>query len=144
MPTPRVRFAPSPTGYLHVGGARTALFNWLFARHTGGTLVMRIEDTDRERSTEAHTKVILDGLTWLGIQWDEGPYFQGAYGPRHKADAERLVAEGKAYRCFCTREELEAQRKEAEKSAEVANGQKQIIERLLGVLEAQQKLIGGG
>ena len=114
MPTPRVRFAPSPTGYLHVGGARTALFNWLFARHTGGTLVLRIEDTDRERSTEAHTKVILDGLTWLGIQWDEGPYFQGAYGPRHKADAERLVAEGKAYRCFCTREELEAQRKEAE------------------------------
>jgi len=114
MASPRVRFAPSPTGYLHVGGARTALFNWLFARHTGGTLILRIEDTDRERSTEAHTKVILDGLRWLGIQWDEGPYFQGEYGPRHKADAERLVAEGKAYRCFCTREQLEAQRKEAE------------------------------
>ena len=114
MTTPRVRFAPSPTGYLHVGGARTALFNWLYARHTGGALVLRIEDTDRERSTEAHTKVILDGLTWLGITWDEGPYFQGAYGPRHKADAERLVAEGKAYYCFCTREELDAQRREAE------------------------------
>ena len=83
MTTPRVRFAPSPTGYLHVGGARTALFNWLYARHTGGTFVLRIEDTDRERSTEAHTRVILDGLTWLGVNWDEGPYFQGAYGPRH-------------------------------------------------------------
>jgi glutamyl-tRNA synthetase len=116
MAPPRVRFAPSPTGYLHVGGARTALFNWLFARHTGGTLVLRIEDTDRERSTEAHTRVILDGLTWLGIQWDEGPFFQGEYGARHQADAERLVAEGKAYRCFCTREELEAQRKEAERA----------------------------
>jgi glutamyl-tRNA synthetase len=114
MAHPRVRFAPSPTGYLHVGGARTALFNWLFARHAGGTLVLRIEDTDRERSTEAHTKVILDGLSWLGISWDEGPLFQGEYGPRHKADAERLVAEGKAYRCFCTREELEVQRRESE------------------------------
>ena len=76
MTTPRVRFAPSPTGYLHVGGARTALFNWLFARHTGGTLVLRIEDTDRERSTEAHTRVILDGLGWLGVSCDEGPFFQ--------------------------------------------------------------------
>jgi glutamyl-tRNA synthetase len=118
MAHPRVRFAPSPTGYLHVGGARTALFNWLFARHTGGTLVLRIEDTDRERSTEAHTQVILDGLGWLGIRWDEGPFFQGEYGPRHKADAERLVAEGKAYRCFCTREELDAQRKEAESAGQ--------------------------
>ncbi len=114
MSLPRVRFAPSPTGYLHVGGARTALFNWLFARHTDGTFVLRIEDTDRERSTEEHTRVILDGLTWLGITWDEGPYFQGANGARHRADAERLLAEGKAYRCFCTREELEAQRVAAE------------------------------
>jgi glutamyl-tRNA synthetase len=110
MPTPRVRFAPSPTGYLHVGGARTALFNWLYARKTGGTFVLRIEDTDRERSTDAHTQVILDGLTWLGITWDEGPYFQGADLARHQADAARLLAEGKAYRCFCTKEELEAQR----------------------------------
>jgi glutamyl-tRNA synthetase len=114
MTTPRVRFAPSPTGYLHVGGARTALFNWLFARHTGGTLVLRIEDTDRERSTESHTRVILDGLGWLGISCDEGPFFQGAYGDRHRADAERLLGEGKAYRCFCTREELDAQRTRAE------------------------------
>ncbi len=113
---PRVRFAPSPTGYLHVGGARTALFNWLFARHTGGTHVLRIEDTDRERSTPEHTKVILDGLTWLGISWDEGPYFQGEYASRHQADAERLLAQGKAYRCFCTREELDAQRARAESS----------------------------
>jgi len=110
MSTPRVRFAPSPTGYLHVGGARTALFNWLFARKTGGTFVLRIEDTDRERSTDSHTQVILDGLTWLGVTWDEGPLFQGAELPRHQADANRLLAEGKAYRCFCTREELEAQR----------------------------------
>lgn len=107
----RVRFAPSPTGYLHVGGARTALFNWLFARKMGGVHVLRIEDTDRERSTDEHTQVILDGLTWLGITWDEGPYFQGAEGPRHRADAERLLAGGKAYRCFCTAAELEAQRK---------------------------------
>jgi glutamyl-tRNA synthetase len=114
MPPPRVRFAPSPTGYLHVGGARTALFNWLYARHTGGTHVLRIEDTDRERSTEEHTRVILDGLEWLGITWDEGPYFQGEYAERHWQDAERLLVEGKAYRCFCTKEELDAQRASAE------------------------------
>jgi glutamyl-tRNA synthetase len=113
---PRVRFAPSPTGYLHVGGARTALFNWLFARNTGGTHILRIEDTDRERSTPEHTRVILDGLTWLGISWDEGPYFQGEYATRHQADAERLLTAGKAYRCFCTREELDAQRGKAEAS----------------------------
>jgi glutamyl-tRNA synthetase len=110
MPTPRVRFAPSPTGYLHVGGARTALFNWLFARKTGGRFVLRIEDTDRERSTDAHTQVILDGLAWLGIDWDEGPCFQGAEGARHRTDADRLLAAGTAYRCFCTREELDAMR----------------------------------
>ena len=108
---PRVRFAPSPTGYLHVGGARTALFNWLFARKTGGTFILRIEDTDQERSTDEHTRVILDGLTWLGLDWDEGPVFQGAQVERHRADADRLLAQGKAYRCFCTKEELEAQRK---------------------------------
>jgi glutamyl-tRNA synthetase len=114
MTPPRVRFAPSPTGYLHVGGARTALFNWLYAQHTGGTHVLRIEDTDRERSTEEHTRVILDGLRWLGISWDEGPFFQGEYAARHQADAERLLEDGKAYRCFCTREELDAQRAQAE------------------------------
>ena len=115
---PRVRFAPSPTGYLHVGGARTALFNWLYARKTGGTFVLRIEDTDQERSTEEHTRVILDGLTWLGLGWDEGPVFQGQSVERHRADADRLLAEGKAYRCFCTREELEAQRKATAGGAE--------------------------
>ena len=87
---PRVRFAPSPTGYLHVGGARTALFNWLFARHTGGVFVLRIEDTDRERSTDEHTRVILDGMRWLGLDWDEGPYFQGEYAGR--SDTRGLTA----------------------------------------------------
>jgi glutamyl-tRNA synthetase len=115
---PRVRFAPSPTGYLHVGGARTALFNWLFARKTGGTFILRIEDTDQERSTEAHTKVILDGLSWLGLEWNEGPVFQGAAVARHRADAERLLSDDKAYRCFCTKEELEAQRKATLKGAD--------------------------
>ncbi|MDX2194261.1 MAG: glutamate--tRNA ligase [Gemmatimonadales bacterium] len=116
----RVRFAPSPTGYLHVGGARTALFNWLFARKTGGTFVLRIEDTDRERSTDAHTRVILDGLGWLGITWDEGPFFQGAYGDRHRADAERLLATGRAYRCFYTKEEMDAERERATAENRVA------------------------
>jgi len=106
----RVRFAPSPTGYLHVGGARTALFNWLFARKTGGTFILRIEDTDQERSTESHTQAILDGLRWLGITYDEGPWFQGLFGDRHRADALRLLEADQAYRCFCTRDELEAAR----------------------------------
>ncbi len=115
--TLRVRFAPSPTGYLHVGGARTALFNWLLARKTGGIFILRIEDTDRERSSDAHTQVILDGLTWLGLDWQEGPVFQGACAGRHRADAERLLGEGKAYRCFCSAQELEAQRKALPKGA---------------------------
>jgi glutamyl-tRNA synthetase len=93
----RVRFAPSPTGYLHVGGARTALYNWLYARKVGGTFLLRIEDTDRERSSEAHTQVILDGLTWLGLDWDEHVVFQGARLARHQELADRLVAEDKAY-----------------------------------------------
>ncbi|MDH3497757.1 MAG: glutamate--tRNA ligase [Gemmatimonadota bacterium] len=98
METPlRVRFAPSPTGYLHVGGARTALFNWLFARRRAGTFLLRIEDTDRQRSTEAHTGVILDGLTWLGLDWDEEIVFQGARLARHQVLADRLVADGAAY-----------------------------------------------
>ena len=94
-----------------MGGARTALFNWLFARRQGGVFVLRIEDTDKERSTDAHTQVILEGLKWLGVDWDEGPYFQGAEGARHRADAERLLANGLAYRCFATAEELDAERK---------------------------------
>jgi glutamyl-tRNA synthetase len=96
MPT-RVRFAPSPTGYLHVGGARTALFNWLYARHVGGKFLLRIEDTDKQRSTDEHTQVILDGLTWLGLDWDEELVFQGARVQQHQAAADRLLAEGKAY-----------------------------------------------
>jgi glutamyl-tRNA synthetase len=96
----RVRFPPSPTGYLHVGGARTALFNWLLARKHGGALVLRIEDTDRDRSSEAHVQAILDGLAWLGLDWDEGPLFQSAGVERHRAEALRLLDEGKAYRDF--------------------------------------------
>src|SRR2546422_524426 len=95
--TTRVRFAPSPTGYLHVGGARTALLNWLYARHVGGKFLLRIEDTDKQRSTDEHTKVILDGLTWLGLDWDEAPVFQGARVKRHQEVADKLLAEGKAY-----------------------------------------------
>ena len=105
----RVRFAPSPTGYLHVGGARTALFNWLLARKHGGTFILRIEDTDRERSTEAHTQAILGGLTWLGLDWDEGPVFQSDGLERHRADALRLLGEGKAYRDFTTADLLKAE-----------------------------------
>ena len=106
----RLRFAPSPTGYLHVGGARTALFNWLLARRGGGTFVLRIEDTDRERSRPEHVEAILNGLKWLGLDWDEGPYFQAAGVERHRADALRLLAEGRAYRDFTPREDFERAR----------------------------------
>lgn len=109
----RVRFAPSPTGYLHVGGARTALYNWLFARHHGGTFILRIEDTDVERSTEESVHAILEGLTWLGLDWDEGPIRQAERMPLYRAAAERLLGEGRAYWCVCTPEELAARRKEA-------------------------------
>ena len=116
--TPRVRFAPSPTGYLHVGGARTALFNWLFARRLGGTLVLRIEDTDEQRSTAEMVEGILDGLRWLGLDWDEGPNVEGPYAPyfqserldRHQAMAARLVEQGSAYYCYCSAETLKAKR----------------------------------
>ncbi|HEY0794976.1 MAG TPA: glutamate--tRNA ligase [Acidisarcina sp.] len=106
----RVRFAPSPTGYLHVGGARTALFNWLFARHTGGTLILRIEDTDFERSSESMVEGILEGMTWLGLDWDEGPFYQSKRLDHYTATAAKLLASGHAYRCFCTKEELESRR----------------------------------
>lgn len=106
----RVRFAPSPTGYLHVGGARTALFNWLLARRHGGVFVLRIEDTDRERSSDAMTAAILEGLRWLGLDWDEGPYHQADGLSRHIADAQALLARGRAYRCFCTPAQLEERR----------------------------------
>jgi glutamyl-tRNA synthetase len=119
---PRVRFAPSPTGYLHVGGARTALFNWLYARRHGGTFVLRIEDTDVERSSEAMTEGIFEGLRWLGLTWDEGPGQEGDHGPyyqslrleNYRAMASRLVETGHAYFCYCRPEDLKRQRDEAE------------------------------
>jgi len=124
MPAPRVRFAPSPTGYLHVGGARTALFNWLYARRTGGLFVLRIEDTDAERSSDAMVDGILDGLRWLGLDWDEGPKIGGEHGPyfqsqrfdRHRTVATQRVADGHAYYCYCTPEEIKAKRDAAEQA----------------------------
>ncbi len=110
----RVRFAPSPTGYLHVGGARTALFNLLFARRAGGTFVLRIEDTDKERSSEEHVHGILSGMEWLGLTWDEGPFYQSSGYSQHRAAALRLVTEGKAYHSFVTQEQLELERARAE------------------------------
>ena len=123
---PRVRFAPSPTGYLHVGGARTALFNWLYARRHGGAFVLRIEDTDVQRSSADMVTGILDGLRWLGLDWDEGPGVDGPYGPyfqserldRYRAAAARLVAEGHAYYCYCSPERLRAERDAAEARGE--------------------------
>ena len=117
----RVRFAPSPTGHLHIGGARTALFNYLFARRHGGTFVLRIEDTDQERSTPESVRGILDSLRWLGLNWDEGPEKDGDVGPYfqserkeiYQAELDRLVSAGKAYPCFCTAEQLAARRQEA-------------------------------
>ncbi len=107
------RFAPSPTGFLHIGGARTALFNWLLARHYGGKFVLRIEDTDRERSTQEAVDAIFNGLRWLGITWDEEPVFQFSRINHHVELAKKLVKEGKAYYCYCTPAQLEAMRKEA-------------------------------
>ncbi len=112
----RVRFAPSPTGYLHIGGARTALYNWLFARQCGGTFILRIEDTDAERSTEDSIQEILDGLKWLGLDWDEGPLFQSHHREEHLQVARQLLESGHAYKCFCTREHLEEKRLLAEKN----------------------------
>src|SRR5438105_8638947 len=118
---PRVRFAPSPTGYLHIGGARTALFNWLFARHTGGIFVLRVEDTDRSRVNEESFRAVLEDLRWLGLDWDEGPEVGGPCGPYRQSErldiyrdvVDRLLEAGVAYRCYCTPEELEERRKAA-------------------------------
>lgn len=110
---PVTRFAPSPTGFLHIGGARTALFNWAFARHHGGRFLLRIEDTDRARSTQEAIDAILDGMGWLGLDADEAPVYQHANAPRHIAIAEQLLADGHAYKCFCTSEEVEAMREKA-------------------------------
>lgn len=117
----RVRFAPSPTGSLHIGGARTALFNWLFARHHGGKMVLRLEDTDMKRSTQSSADGIIDGLRWLGLDWDEGPDIGGPYGPYRQSErqqiyqkyVQQLLREDKAYYCFCSEERIEAQREKA-------------------------------
>jgi glutamyl-tRNA synthetase len=115
----RTRFAPSPTGFLHIGGARTALFSWAYARRHGGKFILRIEDTDLERSTEESVQAILDGMTWLGLDWDEGPFFQMQRLARYREVADALLREGKAYRCYCTKEELEQMR-----AAQRARGEK--------------------
>ena len=115
-PKPVLRFAPSPTGMLHIGGARTALFNWLYARHTGGTFLLRIEDTDRERSTPEAVAAILNGMEWMGLNWDGEAIYQFARAARHREVAEQLLAQGKAYRCFATQEELTEMR-EAQRAA---------------------------
>ena len=112
MTSVRTRFAPSPTGYLHIGGARTALFSWLYARKHGGVFVLRIEDTDRERSTEEAVHAILEGMDWLGLNHDEGPFFQTHRFDRYRAVMEQLSSEGKAYRCYCSKERLESLRAE--------------------------------
>src|SRR5690606_20310677 len=116
MSAPRLRFAPSPTGYLHIGGVRTALFNWLWARKTGGTFILRIEDTDRERSTDENTQIILREMRWLGLEWDEGPAVGGDNGPYfqmerlaiYREHVDKLIASGAAYRCYATKEERDA------------------------------------
>jgi glutamyl-tRNA synthetase len=122
-PRPRLRFAPSPTGYLHIGGVRTALFNWLWARKTNGVFVLRIEDTDQERSTDASRKVIIDSMNWLGLTWDEGPGVGGEHGPYtqmerlpiYKEYAQKLIEQKKAFRCYCTKEDLDAARQALKK-----------------------------
>ena len=133
----RVRFAPSPTGYLHIGGARTALFNWLYARRQGGTFVLRIEDTDAERSSWEMVKGIVDGLRWLGLDWDEGPdiggphapYFQSQRIEGYRARAERLVQEGRAYYCYCSQELLQQKRQAAEAAGGADGAQEENLQR---------------
>jgi glutamyl-tRNA synthetase len=137
----RVRFAPSPTGYLHVGGARTALFNWLLARHEGGVFLLRIEDTDRARSSAAMTEVILDGLRWLGLDWDGAPEHQADGLERHRADAWRLLETGAAYRCFCTAEQL-AERQAAGPGGEAFRYDRYCLERIASA-DAERRAAAG-
>ena len=113
--TPRVRFAPSPTGFFHVGSARTSLFNWLYARHTGGTFVLRIEDTDTERNRDEWQAGILSAMDWLGLSYDEGPYLQSSLIGDHTAAAEALYGAGHLYACDCTREAIDERTKDAAK-----------------------------
>src|SRR5918996_3169549 len=114
----KLRFAPSPTGFLHVGGARTAIFNLLHARRHDGTMLLRIEDTDVERSRQHHAEQIVASLQWLGVQWDEGPYYQSDRLGRYRERAEELVTRGRAYRCYCSVEELDADRAASEKAGQ--------------------------
>ncbi|PIR20899.1 MAG: glutamate--tRNA ligase [Deltaproteobacteria bacterium CG11_big_fil_rev_8_21_14_0_20_47_16] len=116
--TCRVRFAPSPTGHLHIGGARTALYNWLLARKLGGKFILRVEDTDTERSTQEYVDSIMDGMRWLGLLWDEGPYHQMERMDIYRAHVDQLMREGNAYRCYCTVEELTAKREAAQKAGQ--------------------------
>ena len=146
----RVRFAPSPTGKLHVGGARTAIYNWAFARANGGTFILRIDDTDPTRSTDENTQVILRAMRWLGLDWDEGPEVGGTFGPYWQTEclplyreaAERLVAEGKAYYCFCTPEKLEADRKAAQERKDPFQGYQRTC-RNIDPAEAQARVDAG-
>src|ERR1700731_1315263 len=146
---PRVRFAPSPTGMLHVGNARTALYNWLFAKHNGGTGILRIEDTDVERSEARYESFLIEDLHWLGLTWEEGPVMGGAHAPYRQSErlpiyaehTERLLATGKAYRCFCTPEQLEAER-----TAAATAHQPQVYSgrcRALSVEEAEARVASG-
>src|SRR5450759_1664309 len=136
MTAPRVRFAPSPTGSLPVGGARTALYNWLFPRRHGGTFILRIEDTDVERSRRELTDQILHAMRWLGLDWDEGPFFQSERSPLYREAADRLLAEGKAYRAFETPEELDA----IKKAGEAAGSAFRYDGRLPGLLDRVELL----
>jgi glutamyl-tRNA synthetase len=106
----RTRFAPSPTGYLHVGGARTALYSWLYARHNNGKFVLRIEDTDLERSTQPAIDAILEAMQWTGMGWDEGPFYQTKRFDRYNQVIDEMLADGRAYKCYCSKEELEKHR----------------------------------
>jgi glutamyl-tRNA synthetase len=137
----RVRFAPSPTGYLHVGGARTALFSWLFARHAGGIFILRIEDTDFQRSSADMVSGILDGLHWLGMDWDEGPFYQSQRLDLYTQTAEKLLTSGHAYHCFCTREELEQRRAAAAEASAIPRYDGRC--RNISAAEAAQRLARG-
>jgi len=140
-PAPRLRFAPSPTGFLHVGGARSALFNWLYARKHGGTFLLRIEDTDRARSTPESTQAIFDGLKWLGLDWDEEVVYQGANVAQHQRDARALLEKGAAYRDFTPAEELEGMRQAAEKLGEQFRVDRRVVQ--LSPEEEQRRVARG-
>ena len=145
----RVRFAPSPTGHIHLGNVRTALFNWLFARQKGGTFILRIEDTDLERSEARYETQLMEDLKWLGLDWDEGPDVGGPYPPYRQSDkmdvyrdyAERLIKENKAYYCFCTAEELERDRQQAMAEQRQPNYSGKC--RNIGSADAEQRLAAG-